>query len=381
MKYAKLLKISALFAVTGTVIIAGAALAQRYSKIREEFSFDLSSRLKSQATNQSRLNSLCVKGKVAYCFDAVSAATAWNSRFDDIDAEILNHACGRGDKRACRHSSELLSAKKSKSELWSKPEMFGQLIQPTARSWPRILLLNETQSYRRWLELSYAALLHSGTFPVDLICGRTVEFPDAFVCAATGSQQLNAALGRMAYLVEQTDAEPFSALDDGHKVLLARFWQGYDLLRSDFVSGVERLKAAGQLRAEESALSEFLLQRDWNFFIAFNVFSVFSGIPSHEFLHGAYFSSAEYREKVAKAVTRFPLKTLPLLEFVKSVYKTQSQFILNNEVQAYAFQAEFSDRKNELWNSSVSTLWSEVGHILKREKGWSDFVRGFEIEN
>ena len=367
--------------MAGSFAFAGAGFAYRYSKIREEFSFDLLSRLKTQKKNQSRLNYRCLNGQTDHCFDAVSAATAWDSKFDAADFEFLNRGCSGGDKRACRHSAELFTASKKKSDLWSQPERFGQLISSSARSWPRILWLNDIQSYRSWLEISYTALLQGGNFAADLVCGRTVEFSAALICAAAGSRQLNEALGRLAYQVEQSDASPFSSLEEGHKSLLARFWQGYDLLRSDFLSVAENLKAAGQLRSEESVLWDLLIQKDWKFLIAFNVFSVFSGIPSHEFLHGAYFSSAEYRENVDKAVMRFPLKTLPVVEFVKSIYKTQKQFVINNEIQAYALQAEFSDGKNELWNEAVSVVWSEVGEIFKREPRWAEFARGVGNEN
>jgi hypothetical protein len=73
--------------------------------------------------------------------------------------------------------------------------------------------------------------------------------------------------------------------------------------------------------------------------LAFNSYSVFSGVPSHEFLHAAYFYSPEFRNISSRAL-QFHLGSLSDVgRYVTSIYKTDSPFILVNEIQAYLLQS------------------------------------------
>lgn len=363
------------------VAYAGFAWAKRYSKIREQFAFELLPRLNSQENNQRQLEQYCLNGYSKHCFSAVASSAAWNSRLDSQAMEKLEFSCLRRNKQACVHLSAIMNIKGKLSGFWSSLEMSGTLFSPPDAPWPRILTLNNEMNYRRWIELSYAAMLTGKGSRWDMICGRTVEFPDALVCAAMDGQKLNASLGRIAYLVEQANAAPLGSVNKDQQVLLSRFWQGYDLLRSDFDAGARRLESEGQVRTEEAVFWDFLRQKSWTFLIGFNVHSVLSGIQSHEFLHGIYFSSGEYRDRVAKAVTSSPFKMLPIVEFVGSLYKTSNKFVINNEIQAYAFQADFADSKNTFWATAVASLKSEVWDILDREPRWAELLRDIRREN
>jgi len=118
-------------------------------------------------------------------------------------------------------------------------------------------------------------------------------------------------------------------------------------------------------------LWNFLFSESWDFVLSFNAFSVFSGIPSHEYLHGIYFSSDGYRKSVDEIIDDNPFSLLPIKKFVQSLYKTEDEFVINNEIQAYALQHDFSFESNDRWKSASRILSDTLRPILEVDSRWS----------
>jgi hypothetical protein len=163
-----------------------------------------------------------------------------------------------------------------------------------------------------------------------------------------GNTRINNALGRVVTYIEH-----------GRKILskeehlsnpLLRFWQGSNLRRSDFESAVELLSRAGKPLADEARLWDWMLARPWKYFLSFSAPSVFTGVPSHEFLHGLYFQSANFRNVVEDTLSSTPEGLERLKFFIAKIFDTNDKYILNNEIQAYLLQhqSSFTDVKSRV---------------------------------
>ncbi len=364
-------------AVLGAVtaaLSAGGIFSFQYFKIQKEFSFSLSDRLIAQDSNLRRLATYCGRGRLSLCFDSVAAGSSWNSEFKRNDLSALGAGCASGDARACRHLSRIEALKDSQNgrDIWSEPDAFGRRLNPQSQQWPRIVSLSENHSYLNWMEINYQALQQREDRKVDLVCGRSLEFPRALVCSTYGSMKTSLALSRVASFIEQGGRIP--ATVEHRSSPLLRFWQGYNLRRSDFENAVSRIRSTVEVYPEEVALWNFLFSENWDFVLTFNAFSVFSGIPSHEYFHGVYFSSDAYKKSVDEIIDDNPFALLPINKFVQSLYKTKDEFVINNEIQAYAMQHDFSFESNTRWKSASRILSEALRPILEVDSRWSSLI-------
>jgi hypothetical protein len=311
----------------------GGVFAHNYSQIRKEYQFDLIRRLESHESNVKRLERYCARRDALFCFDAVSARTAWDSIFSKAEAGRLAEGCESGDQRACRITDSLRRIGTPES-IWLQDEHGNDIPQSGDAAWPRVRLLDRPVSYRQWLDYSFGTLVHSGRRNIDVLCAASSELNGALVCLTYGNTQANQALGRIAYVIEQGGR--VRTQEEHNSPLLLRFWQGYNLLRKDFDRVTEKIESESETSPEEKRMWSFLRKQEWQYLLTFNAFSVIAGIPSHEFLHAVYFSSPEYRNAVTQAISNHKWKMLPLRFFTESLYKTDSEYVVLNEMQAYA---------------------------------------------
>lgn len=351
----------------------GVFVSVEYLKIRERFSFELMQRVARYDEDISTVEGFCRSKNQRTCFDAVMLKTAWRSVFDLGDFDKLSAACSSGDKRACRHLKSMIRAQKRDPAEWLGSSEKGNLV--NQHSWPRVLFLKEQLTYQGWLDVAYNAVGNEQQRMVDVVCGKTREFSGALVCATYGSVEPNLALGRIASLVEQGGILP--SLAEHRQSPLLRYWQGVDIKRSDFNNSVKRISDSGARHPEEDALWAVLAQREWDFLLTFNVFSVFSDIPAHEFLHGVYFSSEQYRNLVSDVISASPLQLLPLKRFVGSLYKTDNTSVLNNEIQAYALQPDSSFSREKHWIRAVRA----VRDAVRKSPQYPELVREFSADD
>ena len=376
------MKTYAVFALVAVFVVSlGGYAAYRYAGIISEFSFDLTASLGHYDSRISRLKKSCLSKTKTYCFDAVSAEASWTSEFDSSGSEKLILGCVAGDQRACRHSSALERVGTTAGDLnvWARPERFGEIETGEGDRWPRVLFLRDKQSLVQLKDLAYQALVLKVNRKVDLVCAKAVEFLSGMTCVTHGAQQTSLALSRVSALIEQ--GEKIVPAQEHRKSPLLRFWQGFNFKRSDFVGSSDKIKQNHNLHQEEKALWSILLAREWDILLTFNVFSVFSGIPSHEYYHGIFFESENYRHKVDKIISRNPLDLLAVRSFVKSIYKTTDTYVLNNEIQAYALQDDHSYRVNPEWKKSTDILAVELMKVLSQEPRWSTVVGEKSFEN
>jgi hypothetical protein len=73
-------------------------------------------------------------------------------------------------------------------------------------------------------------------------------------------------------------------------------------------------------------------------------------VPSHEFLHGLYFQSANFRNVVEDTLSSTPEGLERLKFFIAKIFDTNDKYILNNEIQAYLLQhqSSFTDVKSRV---------------------------------
>lgn len=345
-------KVLAYLGVACSGLAFGGVFAHNYSHIRKEYRFELTQRLEKHEANVDRLERYCSRRNALFCFDAVSARTAWNSQFTQGEAGRLEMGCASGDQRACR-IGESLQRVGSSDSIWFQEGQDKDNPQSGDSAWPRIRLLDRPVSYRQWLDYSYATLIHKGQRNIDAVCAASIELSGTLVCLTYGNTSVNLALGRIAYVVEQGGR--IRTQEEHGSPLLLRFWQGYNLMRRDFDSVSAKIETENEASPEERRMWSFLRRRDWQYLLTFNAFSVIAGIPSHEFLHAVYFSSPDYRNSVTQAIMNYKWKTLPLRFFAESLYKTENEFVLVNEMQAYALQSEpLFDRED--WREAAVPL-------------------------
>jgi hypothetical protein len=366
--------------VAAFVFSLGGYSAYRYRKTISRFSQDLPAALGQRDFNILSLKNACRSKNKKYCFDAVSASTSWTSSFESEDSEYLVLGCISGDARACRHSDALERARSPLSDfnIWANPQKFGRVISEQGSDWPRVLFLNDKYSYAQWMEMLYRTMSLKEVRKVDIICATAAEFSNALICLTYGAQQTSLALSRIAALLEQED-KVVPAVDHRRSPLL-RFWQGYNIRRADFEKNAGKIKSMDSLHKEEELLWKILLSGDWDFLLTFNVFSVFSGIPSHEYYHGIYFESEKYRQTVDDIVDGNPWGLLPVSSFVKSLYRTSDRFVLHNEIQAYAMQSEPPFSWNSQWNEAIKLVNGPLHRLLSEEQRWSALLgeKGYE---
>lgn len=330
----------------------GGVFAHNYSQIRKEYQFELTQRLGVHQENVERLERYCARRDALFCFDAVSARTAWDSSFSRAEVERLEKGCAIADQRACRVRDSLRRAGESDSIWFQGGQNIDNPLGGDA-AWPRIRFLEQPVTYRQWLDYSYAALVHSGQRDTDVVCAVSSELEGALVCLTYGNTSANLALGRIAYVVEQGGR--VRTPEEHRSALLLRFWQGYNLLRRDFDSVSSKIESESEIYPEEQRMWKFLRGHDWQYLLTFNAFSVIAGLPSHEFLHAVYFSSQDYRNSVTNAVAAHRWKMLPLRFFTESLYKTDNDYVILNEMQAYALQSEpLYDRAE--WKAATDIL-------------------------
>lgn len=352
----------------------GAVVAYEYFQKRKSFYFDLTERLQLQDQNLRRLNAHCRGRKPSFCFDAVSARMAWKSEFSFSDLSDLQKGCSEGDDRACRSVSLMNVVQNKTSSAWIQ----SAAVQPDTvhanQTWPRVRFLDDVLSYRGWVDLSYQALWLKDERSFDWVCGQSQEFPEALVCATYGAKETNLALSRVAWLIEQDNK--IQPLVEHRSSPFLSFWQGYDLQRLDFDHAVRDIKKVGDVHPEELEVWDLLQSRPWKFMLTFNIFSAPSGIPSHEFLHGVYFSSEKYRDKISSIVKESYWKLLPLRFFVQSIYKTQSEFVLQNEMQAYAMQSMSLFGHDPDWMNAIAVFRAGLKEFINQENQWTEIFAG-----
>lgn len=353
----------------------GAYFAYNIYELTKSFSFNLIERLEDYDHDLIALNRACRRSNQQLCFDTVAARAAWTSSFDSEDFDLLERGCRSGDQRACRHIQRLNNNDSgAHARVWRmKPSPSKHHDQQAGSTWPRIAFLSEPLSYPDWLAIAYQGLREDDEQrEVDLVCSGTRELPGAMVCAVYGALEANLALSRVAAVFEQGGR--FMPAAEHRQSPLVRFWQGYDLQREDFEKAVAQISKTGERHPEEEKLWDALLEHPWKMLLTFNVFSVFSGIPSHEFLHGFYFESKEYRTLVSRLIDQSPLKLIPLKSFVSSLYKTDNSFVFNNEIQAYAMQSEPSFPSNPNWLEAVGVFKEPVRNFFSQNDLWRDFL-------
>lgn len=333
-------------------LACGGVFAHNYSQIRKEYQFELTQRLSVHQENVERLERYCARRDAQLCFDAVSARTAWDSAFSPAEVERLEKGCASADQRACRVRDSLKRVGESDS-IWFQGDQNTESLQGGDAAWPRIRFLDRPVSYRQWLDYSYATLVHSGQRDTDVVCAASSELEGALVCLTYGNTNANLALGRIAYVVEQGGR--IRTPEEHRSALLLRFWQGYNLLRKDFDSVSAKIESQSETYPEEQRMWKFLRGRDWQYLLTFNAFSVIAGLPSHEFLHAVYFSSQDYRNSVTNAIAGHRWKMLPLRFFAESLYKTDNEYVILNEMQAYALQSEPLFERAP-WNEASAVL-------------------------
>lgn len=297
------------------------------------------------ARSFDRLESKCRMNSTRSLLDcsrwATTAPIIDPAQFSDVE-EWLQPACQSGDGLSCSRLRLLSNARQGGESIWrSSSQSAGVADSP----WPRIRELDGVHTSSEWLNHALQGAVAGRSADVDLVCGGLSELPDVLVCTSQGQIQLNRAIGRIVSYVEQGGR--VDSFERHTKNPLNQFWQGVDLRRSDFTTAVEVLRGAGAIDPAEERLWTWLEAQPWKVFLAFNVYSVFTGIPSHEFLHGLYFSSEAFQAAV-QATLRPQLSPMKALkEFVDELYHTDEQFIKFNEMQAYLLEHESSFRTSK----------------------------------
>lgn len=352
------------------IAAAGGYSAYRYIKIVGQFSFDLIDSIRTQDSRIEALERACRSRKKSYCFESVSSRVTATSSFGSKDSEDLIAGCLAGSRRACLHDERMNRALTLAPAMtvWTHPEHYGEL-QASEKQWPRVVFLPEKLSLPQWKTLAYQSLSVAENRKADLVCTMAAEFKSALVCLTYGSRRTSLALARVSALTEQ-DQGVLTA--SGHRSSpLLQFWQGYNIRRNDFIKASAEIRKKDIPVEEEESLWKILLSREWDFLLTFNLFSIFSGIPSHEYLHGVYFESEDYRKRIDAIVGKNPLDLLAVRSFVKSMYKTSSKYVLNNEIQAYALQDDHSLSRDPVWKKAEEEIWSELIPFLSAESRWS----------
>lgn len=315
-------------------------LSERCSSLRlEELrtqTFDGVKFIGKQEEIHSKYNSYCSKMvgvHLNWCLNALDAHVAWNSHVGEDFVSLLNTSCQLGRESDCQKVQKVHSVSRMDESVWKSD--FPVPSHPEGKL--KIVSLEQDRGALEWQEVALEGAVFGKDSGLDFVCGGLAEVRGTLVCATNGNKKLNTAIGRVVAYIEQESQ--LRSISDQSRDPMRKFWQGVNLKREDYADAVDRLRSAGELHPFELEFWKWLDEKDWRFFLAFNSYSVFSGVPSHEFLHAAYFHSSEFRNISSRAL-QFHLGSLnDVGRFVTSIYKTDSPFILINEFQAYLLQS------------------------------------------
>ncbi|NBO38401.1 hypothetical protein EBU99_07435 [bacterium] len=320
----------------------------------------------------------------AGCGETAAMQMLWRSTADSEVTSLFEKACLGGDFKACGRIERLRVARAARlANIWrNAPSEELDMPAPQASEgfasgrWPRIKFLKGDISFTQWLDVALQSVaLDTSEKIADLLCGYSSELPRTLICVSDGNLRINIALGRVVSLVEQ-GARVLKTSEQGVHPL-NRFWQGVDLRRADFESATRRIENESEdsLLAEEQALWPWLASKDWDALLTFNAYAVFSGLPSHEFLHGLYFHHQEFRA----SVERVAADKIPYLDYVRKfiqrIYRTENAFVLRNEMQAYILQAESPFAQNKLL--STRTRFESLLSEQNPNRPWKIFQHGY----
>lgn len=275
------------------------------------------------------------------CAHWAAHAPIYNAaQFAELE-EWLTPACRQGRQMDCQRLEKIAAARSDNSSPW----LLGTAENSGFSGWPKIKNASASMSSSDWLNNALQGAVAGAQSAVDLYCGNLSEIKETLVCTTSNQMKLNLSIGRVVSYVEQN--RRIDSYKEHEENPLNRFWQGVDLQREDFDSAVKVLRQRGSLAPEEERLWSWLEARPWKVFLAFNVYSVFTGIPSHEFLHALYFSSPEFRSATRSVIENHSTQLQNLSQFVERLYKTPERFILSNEKQAYLLEHNSSFRDVE----------------------------------
>lgn len=266
------------------------------------------------------------------CAEWAALAPIYNSgQFLEME-NWLTPACERGDGKACARLRLIAEARLRTNSPWLTA--LGSSL--NGIHWPLIELAQKPLSSSEWLESALLGAVSGPNAKIDMFCGELAEVGETLVCTVQDQLRLNQAIGRIVTYVEQ--GYRVDSVSRHKSNALNRFWQGVDLQRKDFLKAAALLREVGPVAPDEEKLWSWLESRQWKVFLAFNAYSVFTGVPSHEFLHALYFLNSDFRMAVRSSVEPNESQLKRLSQFVTGLYDTKDQFILSNEMQAYLLE-------------------------------------------
>lgn len=325
-----------LLAATAVLGVGGLFFGARILFLKKErHSFDGPAFVQEQESELEALRAKCDRTKpfsLRECQTWAEVSTAWSSESTTRLGQLWNQNCAAGQEESCRKWEMRRRLQAQPPQYWSR----RQLESGGTRSWPAILELQQPLAAKDWLEIGFEGVVHGAGSSYDLVCGNSVELPDTLICASHGNVRINTAIGRAVSYIEQ--GKKLLSIGEHTRNPLLRFWQGTNLIRGDFDYAAKLLKETSPLLPEEESLWNWLDGKRWKYLITFNSFSVFSGIPSHEFLHGVYFSNPQYRDVVDGVLKSKSSLLKPVNLFLDRIFDTSDEYIRNNEIQAYLLQ-------------------------------------------
>lgn len=276
------------------------------------------------------------------CVDWSMVSWAWNSSAPAEFKRFLDQSCSLGSEFSCERLRRIEEAQQEQK--WQKLQA-SEAKKP--HSWPSIVQLAGAQPIDSWLDIGLQGAVAARGSEIDLVCGAVLELPETLLCVSQGNRQFNYALGRVVSYVEQ--GNKILTIEQHRTNPLLRFWQGSNLRREDFEIAVQLLLQAGEPLADEQRLWSWMSAQPWKYFLSFSAPSVFTGVPSHEFLHGLYFQSEDFRKVVGQTLGDSQNSLERLKFFVAKIFDTSDPYILTNEMQAYLLQHQsfLRDKKSE----------------------------------
>lgn len=263
-----------------------------------------------------------------------------SAQFAELE-EWLTPACRQGGQVECQRLQKIADARTDTASPWLVD--MESILESV--DWPKVKSSNVALTSAEWLYNALQGAVAGANSRLDLFCGNLAEIKETLVCTSADQLKLNLAIGRVVTYVEQN--RQIQSHSEHKENPLNRFWQGVDLQRQDFDSAVKVLRQLGSVAPEEERLWAWLEGRPWGVFLAFNVYSVFTGIPSHEFLHALYFLNSDFRRTVRSVIEHPATQLKKLSQFVARLYKTPESFILSNEKQAYLLEHNSAFRTAE----------------------------------
>lgn len=323
------------FSLLVLVLLAVFVAIKIFPLEKDGSSFDAASYVSEQEDTLSELASRCSleqEPSISTCVNWAEVSMAWGSVWNDKLPGLWEKDCADGQVLSCRRNEVYSQATRRSPRYWVS---LGQSESPE-ESWPRVNDTGSVFGIQEWLSIGIEGLVHGQNSSLNLVCGSLGELPETLVCANKGNKEMNSALGRVISYVEQ--GQKLQTIGEHRKNPLLRFWQGVNLKRDDFIDVTQRLQSMGSILPEEERFWHWLSSRNWKYLLMFNYYSLFSGIPSHEFLHGLYFESEQYRNVLSHVFGSRDLPLMGLRFFIERLYNTADEFIKHNEMQAYLLQ-------------------------------------------